>query len=98
MLWFALAYFVGLLPALALAQNQNATFIAEFVNSLFTLGYGDFAEALVQINATSEGRVVLSELSGGSNFTVFVPSNQACECSLYLILWNKQMTFTSLCF
>jgi len=76
-LWIALAYLVALLPALALAQN--ATFIAGFVNSLFTLGYGDFAEALVRINSTGEGQAILSELSSGGNFTVFVPSNQACE-------------------
>lgn len=78
-LWIALAYLVALLPALALAQN--ATFIAGFVSSLFTLGYGDFAEALVRINSTSEGQAILSELSSGGNFTVFVPSNQACEAS-----------------
>ncbi|KAF8344972.1 hypothetical protein F5887DRAFT_1134198 [Amanita rubescens] len=75
--WIALAYLVALLPALALAQNVNATFIAGFVNSLFTLGYGDFAGALLRINSTGEGRAILSELSSGGNFTVFVPSNQA---------------------
>jgi hypothetical protein len=86
-LWIALAYLVALLPAFALAQNANATFIAGFVNSLFALGFGDFATALVRINSTGEGQAILSELSSGGNFTVFVPSNQACEASLSLFFY-----------
>ena len=76
--WLALAYLIGLLPTLALSV-QNLTFIEGFVGSLFTLGYSDFGATLLRINETSEGQLILDQLSSGANFTVFVPSNEACE-------------------
>ena len=77
MLWLTLAC-LALLPSLVLSQ-QNLTFIEGFVSSLATLGFTEFGKTLLLINQTSEGQLVLDQLSSGANFTVFVPSNEACE-------------------
>jgi hypothetical protein len=83
MLWLALAY-LALLPSLTLSQ-QNLTFIEGFVSSLATLGFTEFGKTLLLINQTSEGQLVLDQLSSGGNFTVFVPSNEACESRRFRI-------------
>jgi hypothetical protein len=82
MLWLTLTYLVGLLPSMVHSQ-QNLTFIEGFISSLSMLGFTDFGQTLLRINQTSDGQLILEQLSSGANFTVFVPSNDACECCFW---------------
>ncbi|KAF8629525.1 hypothetical protein AX15_003398 [Amanita polypyramis BW_CC] len=71
-----LSFWLAIALAPVLVSAQNLTFIAGFIDSLLTLGYSDFAQALIRVNGTTVGDEILSLLPNG-NFTVFVPSNQA---------------------
>ena len=107
MLWLTLTYLVGLLPSMVHSQ-QNLTFIEGFISSLSMLGFTDFGQTLLRINQTSDGQLILEQLSSGANFTVFVPSNDACECCFWPALlapwhafvwtvWTSTALFFLLC-
>ena len=70
---------LGLAP---IALGQNTTFLAGLLQSLTASGHTQLATTASQLNSSAAGQSVLSQLSSGSPFVLFAPSNQACECLL----------------
>lgn len=64
--------------ASAYAQSLNATGL---ISALRAAGLTSLADAAQKANETTAGQQLLSALVNGTqNYTVFAPSNEACEC------------------
>ncbi|KAI0735975.1 FAS1 domain-containing protein [Earliella scabrosa] len=67
---------LGLAP---IALGQNTTFLAGLLQSLTASGHTQLATTASQLNSSAAGQSVLSQLSSGSPFVLFAPSNQAFQ-------------------
>lgn len=73
---------IAALVAPALAQ-QNLTYLTSLLGALNSAGLTSLATAAGQINSTTTGQNVLTQLSKQTPFTVFAPNNNACTYTLY---------------
>lgn len=69
---------VSSLPALK-AQQDGGSFLNDYLTFLNSTGYTSLSVAIERSGRTDVGRRWIGQLSSGE-WTVFAPSNQACEC------------------
>lgn len=68
---------LALAPSLVLAQN--ATFLAGLVSALQSANLTQLITVASTVNGTSQGQSLLSDISNGSPFVIFAPTNEACK-------------------
>ena len=65
-------------PISVLADGNFTAFLSQYVSALQSAGFSGIANALEAINGTTVGEQLLSRLANTtSNYTVFVPDNDA---------------------
>lgn len=74
----ASALFAAAAALPALVSAQNISFIEELETGLLALGLTSLAAAISAVNETSAAQALFAELAVGE-WTVFAPSNDACE-------------------
>lgn len=78
-------------PLVAFAQTENSTYLQGLATALQGLGFTQLANAAVAANDTAEGQALLADLSQTNrNFTIFAPSDAACEFNSYSYLSYTQ--------
>lgn len=68
---------LALAPAV-LGQNSSAV-LTNLVQALLSSGHTRLATLAGQLNSTSSGQSVISQLSSGTPFVLFAPTDDACE-------------------
>jgi len=86
------ALFLALLPVVAYAQNPSA--VSGLVQALNQAGLTQLVQVAAQLNGTTVGQSLLSNLTSGDPFLVFAPNNEAWS-SAPSNLTSDQDTLTS---
>lgn len=59
--------------------GQNSMFLSGLSQALASAGHAQLASAAAKLNGTTAGQLVLSQLSNGSPFLLFAPTDNACR-------------------
>lgn len=78
---FPLVLAAAALP-LVNAQSANSTFLTGLISALQAANLTSLAMVATMINSTTSGQELLAGLATG-NYTIFAPTDVACECILY---------------
>ena len=59
--------------------GQNFTFLSGLLQTLTSAGHTQLASVATKLNSTAAGQSVLTQLSSGSPFVLFAPTDNACK-------------------
>ncbi|KAI0770928.1 FAS1 domain-containing protein [Trametes elegans] len=68
-----------LLASAPLALGQNVTILTELLSALTSSGHTRLASVATQLNSTSVGQSLLKQLSDGTPYVLFAPTDSACD-------------------
>ncbi len=68
----------ALLASAPTVFGQNFTFLSGLFQTLNSSGHTQLSSVAAKLNGTAAGQSVLSQLSNGSPFVLFAPTDNAC--------------------